>query len=366
MKVLITGGHLSPAASLIEAAPKDWQIYFVGRKSSFEGENTDSLEYKTVEDLEIPFFTLPSSRLQRKFTRYTLPSLAKIPYSVLKSINILRRVKPDVVVGFGGYISLPVCLAARFLKIPVVIHEQTLEAGAANKTISKWAQKICISWESSADFFPKDKVILTGNLLRKDILNFKNHPKTDKKLIFITGGSSGAHFINNLVRESLPELLKKYHVIHQVGDSSKTNDFEILTKVKKELSSDLEEKYLIFKHILLSEMGKIMQLSNLVIGRSGVNTISELLYLEKPALLIPIPFAQRNEQFKNAQFLKDSGLAEVLTQDTITVNQFVGMVDYMMENIQKYKIAEGKEDLLEKDSTDKFIKVINDVGKRTE
>lgn len=365
MKVLITGGHLSPAASLIERAPSDWEIFFVGRKSSFEGENTDSLEYQTVSSLDIPFFSLPSSRLQRRFTRHTLPSLAKIPFVVFKSISILRKTKPDVVVGFGGYVSLPVCIAARFLNIPVVIHEQTSEAGAANKIISKWAKKVCISWQSSFDFFPKEKTTLTGNPLRTAIIKAKNHEKTDKKVIFVTGGSAGAHFINKLIGDSLIPLLEKYYIVHQVGDSRKFNDFEYLHGLKRQLPEGLSEKYVLTKFIPLSEIGKIMQLSTIVVGRAGVNTVSELLYLEKPSLLIPLPFSQKNEQLKNANFLKEMGLAQVLFQDSATPDRFISLIDSMMEEIEKYKVNIQAEVLLTEDSVIKLIKVIQDVSSKS-
>ena len=126
-----------------------------------------------ITKLGIPFYAINTARLQRKFTKHTVPSLIKFPLGFIQSLKILRKIKPEVVLGFGGYISLPVVLAAAFLKIPIVIHEQTLEAGFANKIEAKFARKICISWQSSEKYFPKEKTVLTGNPLRQVILNSK-------------------------------------------------------------------------------------------------------------------------------------------------------------------------------------------------
>src|SRR3990167_11265609 len=163
MKMMIIGGHLSPALSVLDSLPKDWEILFVGRKYVFEGEKSLSLEYKIINHLKIPFEEISTGRLQRKFTKNTIPSLLKLPYGFFKSLRILKKFRPDAVLGFGGYLQIPIVFVAFFLKIPVVLHEQTLESGFSNKICSSIARKICISWESSFKFFPKKKTVLTGN-----------------------------------------------------------------------------------------------------------------------------------------------------------------------------------------------------------
>ena len=191
MKIVIVGGHLSPALAVIEKL-KGEDVSYIGRKHVFEGDKALSLEYQEIEKLRLPFYVLLTGRLQRRFTKHTIPSLAKIPFGFFQSLAILRKIKPDVVLGFGSYLFLPVAAASKLLGIPVVMHEQTLEAGFSNKLISKFAKKVCISWKSSDSFFPKDKVILTGNPLREDIINIKKIKKTENKipLIYITGGGS--------------------------------------------------------------------------------------------------------------------------------------------------------------------------------
>src|SRR3989344_4952875 len=123
MKIIITGGHLSPALAVIDSLPKDWEILFLGRKYVFEGEKSLSLEYKTINDLKIPFEEISTGRLQRKFSKNTIPSLFKLPPGFFKSLRLLKKFQPDIVLGFGGYLQIPVVAASFFLKIPVVLHE---------------------------------------------------------------------------------------------------------------------------------------------------------------------------------------------------------------------------------------------------
>lgn len=210
MKIAIIGGHLTPALSIIEELGDSAQIIYIGRKHAIEGDKAVSLEYSTITNKNIPFTEIKTGRFQRSFTRRTVPSLARIPIGLAQATVILKKFSPDVVVGFGGYVSLPVAIAAKTLRIPVVIHEQTLEAGGANRLIGKFADKVCISFDSSAKYFPKEKIILTGNPIRDGII----HPKkkfileTHDPVIYITGGSQGSHFINHLISQSLTKHYK--------------------------------------------------------------------------------------------------------------------------------------------------------------
>ncbi len=362
MKILMTGGHLSPAISVLENLPKDAQVFFVGRKNSFEGDRSPTLEYQTIRFMNIPFINLPSARFQRKFTIHTIPSLFRLPYVLGKSLVILRDIKPDVVLGFGGYVSLPICLGASILGIPVVIHEQTLEVGLANKIIGKWARGVCISWPSSAKFFSNRNVVLTGNPIRKEILEGKEQ-KAEEATIYITGGSSGSHFINKLVEKSLSSLLKKYTIIHQTGDSWKFNDFERLDTLRKSLPRELAVKYTVKKFFENSEINQVLRKSSLVIGRAGINIITELLYLNKPAFLIPLSISQNNEQTKNALFMKNLGLCQILSQNEISEQIFMQKVESMMKNIENFKLNDPK--ILEsKNPASQIISVVYDTAKK--
>ena len=339
MKIVLIGGHLSPALCVLEALPSDARVLFIGRKYALEGDNALSLEYKTINSMKVPFVALNTGRLQRKLTKYTISSLLKLPFGVIKSFLTLVKFRPDVVVGFGSYVSIPVALSAYVLRIPIVIHEQTMEAGFANRLISRLATKICISWSSSRKYFPEEKVVLTGNLIRKfQISNFKFQIDKQKPLIYITGGSSGSHFINLLIEGCARGLLDKYNLIHQTGDAQEFCDFDRLEKLRNSLSAKQKERYILRKFIDLSETGEILSRISLIISRSGMNIITELLHFEKPALLIPLPFSQNNEQLKNAKFLENIGLGKVLYQEELNSKRLFQAIELMFHNIDNYKI----------------------------
>lgn len=340
MKLIIIGGHLAPALSVLEVLPKNIKVLFVGRKYALEGDNALSLEYRTISALGIPFVGLNTGRLQRKVTKFTLLSLLKLPFGIIKSFLILLTFKPDVVVGFGGYVSIPVSFCAFLLGIPIIIHEQTMEAGLANRIISKFAKKVCISWNTSRKYFPKNKIVLTGNPIRKFItLNskfsiFNNNLPT----IYITGGSSGSHAINALTEEIIEQLLLFCNVIHQTGDAQKYHDFDRLIKIRNNLPETLRENYIIQKLIDPAGIGDILKSSDLIISRSGMNTVSELVYFEKPAILIPLPFSQHDEQLKNAKFLEKIGLGTVLQQRTLSGKRLLNSIRAKLNNISRFKL----------------------------
>ena len=365
MKILIIGGHLSPALSVIDSIPKDWEVLFVGRKHVFEDEKSLSLEYKTINDLKIPFEEISTGRLQRKFSKNTIPSLLKLPSGFLKAFTILKKFKPDVVLGFGGYLQVPIILASFFLKIPVVLHEQTLESGFANKICSPIAKKICISWESSVKFFPKEKTVLVGNPVRKEIvkdsnLEFKTEEgSSNLPVIYITGGSSGSHFINSLIEDLIRKLLIDFKLIHQTGDSHIYNDYERFYNLYTKLPKELGKNYSLHKFIKPFKIGKILKKAEFVISRSGINTITELIFTKKPAILIPLPFSQNNEQLKNALFLEELGLAKIILQKEASPQVLLSAINSMHESIDKYaKKSENIKDLIKEDAADKIIKVV--------
>ncbi len=370
MKILITGGHLSPALAVIDKL-KGEDVLYVGRKYALEGDKASSLEYQAIRDLGIQFAPITTGRLQRKFTRHTIPSFFKFPLGFFQSFLILKRFKPDVILGFGGYVSWPVIVMAAFLKIPIVIHEQTLEAGFANKLAARFAVKICISFESSRRFFPIKKVILTGNPLRKEIIEEShksliiNHKSEGElPLLYITGGSLGSHFINNLVKGVIQKLIKDFQIIHQTGDSREYKDFDALIKIKSELGVG-KENYTVRKFLTPAESAESLQKADLVVARAGINTVTELLFLGKPSLLIPLPFAQNNEQLKNARFLKAQGLGEILEQKKITGEVFLRALEEMNKNINSYKERGSlSKALVDKDAALKIAEVVKNVYKK--
>ncbi len=394
MKLVIIGGHLSPALAVIDALPKDTEVLFIGRKYALEGDNAFSLEYKTIAKGNIPFSEISTGRLQRIFTKHTIPSLLKIPYGFIQSFFILYKFKPDVCLGFGGYLSVPVGIVAFFLRIPLIIHEQTLEAGIANRILSIFAKKVCVSWETSRKFFPRDKTILTGNPIRKFENVFEKFrsnlrhagnsersveaprismeqrdagqasmtglPNMNKELpiLYVTGGSSGSHFINTLVESCIRQLLEKFIVIHQTGDAQKYHDFDRLQKIRGSFPSELKTRYTLIKFVEPENIGLIMQRADLVVSRAGINTVTELIFFKKPSLLIPLPASQRNDQLKNALYIKSLSLSEIFYQSAQDSKKFLKMIIDMFDNIDKYKAKYKLETKINTNAAQKILEVI--------
>lgn len=341
MKLLIIGGHFMPALAVIEALPSDAEVIYAGRKHTFEGDSAVSLEYHIMKQKGIRFVNLTTGRLQRKFTRYTIPTLLKIPYGFFQSLTILRKTKPDVILSLGGYVALPVCFAGFLLKIPIVIHEQTLEAGLTNEHTKWLAKKICISWESSRKFFPSKKVILTGIPVmpaqcKKGTCTYLPKFSSNRKVICIIGGSAGSHAINILVEGCIERLLKDYIVIHQIGDAKEFGDYDRLQKLKDHLDPTIGKNYHIFSFIDPYHITCLLQRADFVISRSGINSVILLLLLKKPCLLIPIPFSQRNEQYKNALLLQNAGLGKIYEQKELTSEKLFDSIRSMVNNKEKY------------------------------
>lgn len=364
MRILIVaggGGHFTPALSVIEKLPSNDEVLIVGRKYTFEGEKTLSFEYQTAKKLNLAFETINTARLQRTFTRHTIPSIVKFPKGFIDSLKILKKFKPDVVLSFGGYTSVPVVLSASYLKIPIVIHEQTLGAGVANKFAAKFANKICISWESSRKYFPKEKVVLTGNPIRRATLKDQRSKfyNKDLPLIYITGGSAGAHGINILIEGILEKLLSRYFIIHQTGDAHEFGDYERIKEVVSKLAPDLKRRYMIRKFFEPDKAYEIIKEVDLIISRSGINTVTELLFFGKPAILIPLPFGQKNEQLSNAEFIKSQGLGEIFEQKNLDSIKLYEHIVEMLDNIHRYKdCGNNTRKLINHDAADKIIEVV--------
>ena len=342
MKVLITGGHLTPALAVIKERPKGMDVVYVGRKYALEGDSALSLEYQTITNLGIPFIVFHPGRLQRRFTRHTLFSLGRFPKGIWEAFRILKKEKPDVVLSFGGYVAFPIAVAASLLKIPVITHEQTLEVGAANALIAKLAIKVCVSWPSSEKFFPKEKVVLTGNPIveqkpSQEMQALICHHKEKYPLLVITGGSLGSHAINILIEPMLDKLLAHFTILHQTGNAKQYGDYDRLVKKRNKMPYTFQERYLPTKFLAPDDMPYIYEQADLVISRSGINTVLTLLLANTPSLLIPLPISQRQEQLKNALLLRDSGLGEVLEQDSLTSETLFEAVLMMMRNKTVYK-----------------------------
>ncbi|MEK6808615.1 MAG: UDP-N-acetylglucosamine--N-acetylmuramyl-(pentapeptide) pyrophosphoryl-undecaprenol N-acetylglucosamine transferase [Nanoarchaeota archaeon] len=320
---MVTGAHFTPALAVIEELKKNYhaEIVYVGRKTTLEGDETPSVESQILPKLGVKFVSIIAGRLQRTFTIYTIPSLLKIPIGFLQALFIILGEKPDVILSFGGYVAVPIVFVGWLFSIPIIIHEQTLVSGLANKVSSILADKIALSFPSKR--ISKEKTILTGNPIRKEIIAVK--PCRHKGInILITGGNQGSHVINLAVEQSLNKLTKLASIIHVTGDN-RFHDFERLEKFTS-------ESYMVKKWIG-KQWGSILKKVDLVVSRAGINTLTELAYLGIPALVIPLPYLYQDEQNKNALLFEKLGLVKILPQSTLSADILFKNVKIMLNDL---------------------------------
>lgn len=355
IKFLITGGHLTPAKAVIDELKsrgfKNFQ--WVGRKFTMRGDKTVSAEYQLIhKDLGIPFADLTTGKVVRfsnirSFVEFII-NLAKIPIGLVSSLLILLRYRPKVIVSFGGYVALPLVIMGKLLGIKSVTHEQTVVVGLANKVISKFVDKVLISWEGTRKYFKSSKVVLTGNPIRKEVLKvstdvYKLNPKLP--VIYITGGNQGAHVINRAVIGTIDKLLERYNVIHQTGLTTVTNDYEECRKIAKLHIGSKKGRYIVRGNIFGNEIGEVFSKAALVISRAGANIVTDILALGKMAILTPIPWSIHNEQMLNAEMVEKLGLAKIIKQNELTPEVFLKGVSEAMKGIKSQRDFNG--DVLE-------------------
>lgn len=341
-KIVVCGGHVTPALAVIDELPRDIKVIFIGRKYALEGSVHPSAEYRLVQEKGITFLPLTTGRLQRKFTFYTIPSLLKFPVGICQAFWYLLRERPRVILSFGGYIALPVAIAGWILSIPIVTHEQTLTVGLANRIIEKLAKRVCVA-------FPGVRGEYTGLPMRRVL--FKKQPSPfavvkGKPLLYITGGSTGAQSLNEFIYPLVPRLTKTYMVIHQTGKTSVT--------------PPVYNGYISREFLSVGELSWVLSRADIVIGRSGANTTLELAALANVAILVPLPWSAANEQLLQARWLAAHGGAVILEQSALTPGSFFTRIADVQKNyaILKHK-AEGLSREIPRDGAKKLFEVVN-------
>ncbi len=339
IRILITGGHFTPAYAVIEELQKRGfsKLYFVGRKYTDRKHKDISFEYKEISALGVNFHNLITGRLSRTFGLHTLQDFFSTIYGFIASLFLLNEIKPQVILSFGGYIALPICIVGWLLGIKIVTHEQTIAPGISNRIIGTIADKVLVSFAETASYFGKHKTIHTGNPIRSKLLTKgASLLKTPlrKPLLLITGGSLGSHSINTRIEQMLPQLSKKFMIIHQVGNASEFQDYE-------RLSMKMTEDYAVYKNLNVSEMAWAYANSSVVVARSGANTIWELLMLKKPAVLVPLPWSGRDEQRLQANLFAKMGLGKVYDQ-LEPVENLLETIALVQSHTSTYKEAFSK------------------------
>lgn len=303
------------------------------------------------------------SRIRRMLDVYNLAlntrDMAKLTAGVIQSLKLLRAYQPDAVFIKGGFVGLPVGIAASLLRIPYLIHESDISPGLTNRVLAKRAVKIAVGFPvQKYPQWDESKLEFTGNPIRKDILGYLPAEalnyfglSSDLPVILVTGGSQGARAINEIVLAALPKLLEKYQVIHVTGEKQ----LEAVQQHLQQLNPLYKERYVV-KSFLLHDIGQAYAAADLVVARAGAGTIAELAALAKPAILIPNQ-AMAAHQIENAKALSRTGAAKVLYEHRLTPEQFVAQIDQIMEsesdqqtlagNIKEFSVPDADRHLAE-------------------
>ncbi len=324
-KIVITGGHATPALAVCEEIRRrtlPYEIVWVGRIRAFEDDTVESEEYRLVSQLGLRFLPLTTGRLTRVLSPASITSWLKVPYGFMQAYLYCRRERPDIILSFGGYIALPVAVAGWLTGTPVVTHEQTSSMGLANRLIGKIATSVCVSHTWMLKELP-GKGVYTGLPIRTvffhppEKLSFRL--SVEAPILFVTGGSTGSESINSVLFTSLPQLLNTYTVVHQTGKQG-VHEAE---NVKNGLLPGMQKRYHAFSYLSESDIAWLFHRSRIVVARSGANTVGELAVSGAVALFIPLPWAVGDEQKKNAQARVNAGCARILEQSMLTTATLV-------------------------------------------
>ncbi len=321
-----TAGHILPNLALVPYLEKaDWKPVYIGSKSEMELDLVRSMSH-------LPFYGISTGKLRRYFDLKNISDIFKIIKGLIEAINHLRRIRPVAVFAKGGFVSVPVVWAAWLLHIPSIIHESDLTPGLANRLMMPFAKKICLSFEKSASMVPSQKKVLTGIPVR-DFLA-KGDPLRGRalcafsekgKVLMICGGSQGSKAIDEFVWNHLEQLLSKYLIIHLGRSKACTGTIPV------------REGYAYFEFVR-EELPDLYACADIIISRSGANTLFELLYLNKPAILIPLPRSvSRGDQLCNARAFQEKGLMELMLQEKLEINALMNLLDHIEKNAQNYK-----------------------------
>lgn len=359
---MITGGHHTSALVVAEELRKHgYEVIWFGHKFTMWGDRSPGAEYQEVTEAGFKFIEIKAGKFHRT---YHPLKLARLPLGFVQSFYYLSKLRPDLILSFGGYLAVPVVICGRLLGIRSMTHEQTVVYGLGNRVIGKLANKIFVSWKTSLKHFPSQKVLFTGLPLRPEIFTQKKGKfdfRNSLPTIYITGGKQGAYVINRAIEKVLPEALKNYNLIHQVGRSTVYDDLASLQKAKRELIPKLKKRYLLQDYFSRAEVGHVFAASDLVVGRSGAHVTYEVAALGKPAIFIPLPFSFQAEQRKNAQLLVETKIARILLQSQLSGESLLQKINEAVKNLDEYKKAAPRaQALVEKNATQKIVDQIND------
>lgn len=322
-KVMLTGGgtvgHVMLNKLLIpELEKKNVQPHYIGSKKGIEKD--------IIKDLDIPYHEISSGKLRRYLSFENLKDIFKVLKGVTDAKKILKREQPLFVFSKGGFVSVPVVLAAAAKDVPVYIHESDLTPGLANRIASKFATKVFCTFEATAEQFTDAKAEYLGPVIRPDLQEGNKDEgyaltgfNSDKPVVIIMGGSLGAKKINDFVHEHIDVLTEKYQLIHLTGKGNMNKKIQKAGYKQFEFAGD--------------ELADLLAISDIVLSRSGSNAIFELLLAKKPMILIPLGLDQsRGDQIQNAKHFKKEGYAEVLKEEDLNLENLQEKLEFIEEN----------------------------------
>ena len=319
-----TAGHVTPNIALLPKLRElGYDVHYIG---SYNG-----IEKTLIEACDIPYYGISSGKLRRYFDLKNFSDPFKVLKGFSEASKLLKKLKPDVVFSKGGFVSVPVVIAAGRRKIPVIIHESDMRPGLANKLAIPSAAKVCCNFPETISHLPKGKAVLTGSPLREELLrgdrkkalSFTGLSGT-KPVLFIIGGSLGSVVVNEAVRSVLPKLLKSFDIIHLCGKGK-------LDHTLTAMSGYVQYEY------ISEELKDLFALSDIVISRAGANSICEFLALRKPALLIPLSAAaSRGDQILNARSFEKQGYAAVLKEEDLNGDTLLNALTALWEKRDSY------------------------------
>ena len=338
-----TAGHITPNIALMpELEKRGYRYFYIG--------SYDGMEKEMIESLGVRYFGVSTGKLRRYFSLRNFTDPARVVKGYLEARKWLKKIRPHVVFSKGGFVSVPVVLAAHHLGIPVVIHESDMSPGLANKISIPSADAVCCNFHETVNEFPEGKAILTGSPIRQELFEGSREAglsfcgfSDDKPVLLIIGGSLGSVAINDAVRHILPQILPDFHVVHLCG---KGNLDESLNGTPGYVQYEFISK----------ELPDLMAAADIVISRAGANAICELLALRKPNILIPLPaIASRGDQLQNAASFEKQGFSCVLQEEDVTDELLLKTIHEVFDHRQSYI------DTMTKSPQDQAITLIADL-----
>ncbi len=332
-KIILTGGGTAGHVSLNQAIipsllNEGYDVHYIGSHDGIEK------ELITGSFPNIPYHGISSGKLRRYFSMKNFTDPFKVMAGMMQALSIIRKIKPTMIFSKGGFVSVPVVIAAKMAKIPVVIHESDVTPGLANKIALPFASHVFTIFEDTLKYLPSEKATCTGSIVRQELFEGKKSAglqhcgfNDDKQVLLVMGGSLGSVVVNEALRSNLPELLVEFNIIHLCGKGNVDHSLSSL------------EGYKQFDYVT-NELPDLLQLSDFIVSRAGSNSIYEFLALRKPMLLIPLSASKsRGDQILNAKIFEKQGFSLVLEEEELSKNTFLKSIKRLVE--QKPKIIQS-------------------------